>query len=612
MRAQFPHLRGLDGLRGLAVLAVVAYHFFGASAPGGFLGVDIFFVLSGFLICSLLIDESRHSPTSRPSLRGFWMRRFRRIVPVASFVLIVVVALAGAVGGDLSAGIAPQFFGSFLFVNNWVQVAQSQSYFSDTVPHIFGHYWSLGVEEQFYLIFPFIFLGFCRRGMRGIRALGWVAIVGALLSTVSMAVGFDPQQDPSRLYFGTDTHAMGLLLGVALAALLSSNREGEVFRTFSSPRARNFTAIAGLAALIGILCCVLWMHSQTAFTFRGGFLLASILTAVVVFAVVQGHYAAPGSLAHRFNYTLLGNSVLRSLGRWSFSIYLWHWPVWIFLTHTTAHPQWQHRTIAVAATCIISYLSWRYVELPASRFIGRPRRPIAWEDPREHNRVAYRVIMSLLVVISLGGAVVSLAHSNRPTLLEQQLAANEAKLKDKGHKKQNHPTTGVWAMDELTGEDMTAVGDSVMLASVDKLYEQFPGIYIDAAVSRGMPGILETLQTMAEHNELRPVVVLGVGTNDEVEPFEIAQVMRIVGPERLLVLTAPHGDRPWIADSIPTIFRAAKRYPNVVVADWNGAAIANPQTLAWDGIHPDGEGAYLYAREIRLAMDYFLQIRAHK
>ena len=208
---------GLDGLRGIAVLAVVIYHFFGDALPGGFLGVDIFFVLSGFLITALLVREL--GATGRISLKEFWRRRARRIIPASVTVLVVATAVAGFLGGDVQVGLVPQFLGSLFFANNWVQISQSHSYFADTTPQIFMHYWSLAIEEQFYVLWPLIFLGLlwvARRfgrsvssGDRAFRLPALVATVAGLASLLVMILLYNPDEDPSRVYFGTDTHAFG-------------------------------------------------------------------------------------------------------------------------------------------------------------------------------------------------------------------------------------------------------------------------------------------------------------------------------------------------------------------------------------------------------------------
>ncbi|MDO4908940.1 MAG: acyltransferase family protein [Corynebacterium sp.] len=612
---RFPHLLGLDGLRGLAVLSVLAYHIFARAVPGGFLGVDLFFVLSGFLISSLLIDELRH--TNRISLRHFWLRRIRRILPVATVVAFVATALAGLYGGDIGVGITKQFLGSLFFVNNWVQIAEAQSYFHSGSAHILSHYWSLGVEEQFYVVFPLIGFAFLlvkrhkRLNYPFIKwGLGALALIGAIASGIWMALGFNPESDPSRLYFGTDTHAFGLLLGVALACVLSCSNKPfigvpQVVRDGVAP-------VAIIATLIGYILCVLLMHWDSAFSFRGGIFLASVLAAIAIGGVALSYQSPKGTLGFLVGNTLLGNSVLRTLGKWSFSIYLWHWPIWVIISRENPNPHIAWRIWGCVLSILIAALSWRFIESPAMRTIGRPWRPINFENPKDQGRLAYRIFAVLLTCLLIVLAIHAVAQSNRPTALEEQLARAKAQVEAQSRSDHPHCNTGVWVLPAITGEDMSAIGDSVMLASVEKLYGQFPGIDIDAAVSRSMPEITDVVADWAHTGRLRPVVVLGVGTNDEVDPWEIDQVMAIVGPDRLVVMTAPYGNRPWIGASITNIFAAAEHYPNLVVADWNGQAIANPQDLAWDGIHPDGDGARLYGFAIAQAMDYFLQNRTHK
>ncbi|MDN6844724.1 MAG: acyltransferase, partial [Corynebacterium variabile] len=375
---------GLDGLRGIAVLAVVIYHFFGDALPGGFLGVDIFFVLSGFLITALLVREL--GATGRISLKEFWRRRARRIIPASVTVLVLATAIAGFIGGDVQVGLVPQFLGSLFFANNWVQISQSHSYFADTTPQIFMHYWSLAIEEQFYVLWPLIFLGllwaarrFGRRdssGDRTFRLPALFATVAGLASLLVMILLYNPDEDPSRVYFGTDTHAFGLLAGVVLALLVTTASPKAVDSwpllsptgASGMPTTRSrLTGAAGWTlgslAFLGLIAMLVLLPDTSPVTYRGGLFGASLLTVAVMMTVLRD--AGPVAWMMRIR-------PLRYFGERSFSLYLWHWPVIVFLEAKMQQPgsdtpDWLVGLIAVVISLVLSEASYRFVENPLRR-----------------------------------------------------------------------------------------------------------------------------------------------------------------------------------------------------------------------------------------------------
>lgn len=612
-RARLRQVKGLDGLRGLAVLAVVIYHFFGDILPGGYLGVDLFFVLSGFLITSLLVREYRVNNTI--SLKDFWIRRFRRILPAALVTLFIVTAIVTAIGGDIAVGIREQFLGTLFFVNNWTQIATSQSYFAENEVQVFAHYWSLAVEEQFYIIWPLVTLGIfvftqrrLRRSPRRVPML--VTALFAVLSAAAMALLFTPGEDPTRVYYGTDTHAFGLLIGAFLSLAVTSTRNDP--RVDSWPSAGKFEAriagAIGALALIGYVIQLLFMGDDLAVTYQGGLLLTSVLGVLMIWGVIR----ETGPLTWIFR-----TNVMRWLGQRSFSLYLWHWPVIMILRalfDADGHMdhKWILGLVAVPIALLISEISYQHVENPFRRRGYKQTwkdywasRPSFHEINEGFKKVAWPVV-PLLVVACVGGVVYGVVNSNDKTALEQELDQLQRMNQEANKGNAPAPATPPPPKEEkaaaVQGKDITAVGDSVMLAASEALNTNYPGIYIDADVSRHYTAGLEVLQQLNDSGQLRKNVFLGFGTNGPAFPGQLEEMINLIGPDRQIFMAMPYGDREWMAQSRQEVLDAAKTHDNVYIADWCGHAQSHQDLLFEDGVHPMPEGAQEYAKSFDEAL----------
>ncbi|HJQ29314.1 MAG TPA: acyltransferase family protein, partial [Rubrobacter sp.] len=380
---------GLDGLRALAVIAVLLYHADLAWIPGGFLGVEVFFVISGYLITALLLAEWRQR--GRIDLKTFWMRRARRLLPALYVLLVATLAFAVVFLPGEVAGLRGDVLAAFGYVTNWYLIFGQESYFEAVGrPSLLQHLWSLAVEEQFYLIWPVVLalgLGLGATRLRRRRVLT-IALVGATLSAVAMALLYVPGLDPSRIYYGTDTRATGLLCGAALAFLWSP---GERYRPAEARHHRlklpdrgrfrrrwGWTApfmldVVGLAALGGLVWFCLHLGEFDPLLYRGGFALVALTTAATIMAVVHPYT--------RIGSRLLGSTPLRWVGVRSYSIYLWHWPVFMVTRPELDVPieGWSLLALRLAVTVALADLSYRYIETPVRRgALGH-----AWRTLRE-------------------------------------------------------------------------------------------------------------------------------------------------------------------------------------------------------------------------------------
>ena len=631
-------LAGLDGLRAIAVLLVVVYHAVPSTLVGGYLGVDVFFVISGFLITGLLLRE--RTSTGRIRLGRFWIRRARRLLPALILLLVVVTFTAALIGGDLVAGLPAQLFGAATFSSNWVAVATGADYIQLTSPDLYRNLWSLAVEEQFYLLWPIAMLALALVPSRSVR----VVLIAALAAASAIAMAVLPS-GASRLYYGTDTHAFGLLMGAALAVALSGRfaadaRAGDAdARTVSArlmppPGTRRphrillvLIDLLGLSALVGIVLIGATLAWTDPRALGGGIALASALTVVVIAAATT-----PGSW---FGHAL-DVPPLRWIGERSYGLYLWHWPVLVIVAvlvgarDGSGAPWWVVPAIALPIAVIATVLSYRFVETPIRRFGLRGALDRLSARSPAVRRTAWTLIAAAAVASLLTASLVATddGRSDAQAAIERgeaALAALESAAPTNGPGETAAPSpaptasaTGAPSPDlspdspmlvarpgmrppppsVATGPEISAIGDSVMLASAPELAAAFPGIAIDATVSRHMDSALDLIWAQLAAGTLRPVVVLALGTNSGFDPAMLPAISDAIGPDRQLVLVSAQAPRDWIAGNNQAMRDFALRMRVVELADWYTAIQPRLDVLASDDVHPGPTGAAIYAQSV--------------
>jgi peptidoglycan/LPS O-acetylase OafA/YrhL len=678
-RAVSARAPGLDGVRALAVLAVLAFHQNISIVPAGFLGVDVFFVLSGYLITDLLAGQ--WDAGGRIDLRGFWTRRAARLLPALAVMVLAVTAAVAVIAPDQASALRPALLGALSYTSNWWQAAGHQSYFATFgPPPPLQHLWSLAVEEQFYLLWPLVLAAVVRLRSRALRAaLAWL---GAVASAAAMAAMYVPGSDPSRVYYGTDTHASALLIGAALALTWPLPRLAA-----APPRLAAQLDAAGVAGLMLLAWATGHFAGADPAVYPAGLILAALAAGCVVVAAA-GHGVVAAMLSWR---------PLTWLGIRSYGIYLWHWPV-IALGAAVSSPGGTGIRAHVAETAlpiVLAALSWRWIEMPVMRdglrSLLRARRTCLAGSVTATRQSALRarpvtIMVAVLLVTAVAGYGV--LHPAGGLTLPDQLAAG-ARISAATRARPAAPgrpgwpaPLGAWPAAARTsgrpagwpvtnaasiatgpairvitgmtrhaaprtaapghavrhmpgrtvarratragmstpraaagrrrrvatrhrhvhGTSVTAIGDSVMLAAASGLQAALPGIYIDALVSRQMSAGLDVLRGLAESGGLRRIVVVGLGTNGTVTGAQLRQLMAIAGPHRRLVLVNTFVPRPWQDEVNGALAAAARRHPNVVVANWHGA-IEHRVRLLWDdGVHPRTPGGLLYARVVRAAI----------
>jgi peptidoglycan/LPS O-acetylase OafA/YrhL len=571
---RFPYLPGIDALRALAVLAVFLYHARVDWMPGGFLGVDVFFVISGYLITSLLLREFRGS--DHIELGRFWLRRARRLLPAVGVLIAVTMVAAAILEPDRIDQLRGDALASLAYFANWHFVFVEQSYFEQfQQPSLFTHLWSLSVEEQFYLFWPLIFAAGMKLFGRNRLLLGVCA--GALGSVALAWVLFDPSGDASRVYYGTDTHAVGLLAGVALALVWSPV---ELRRRRTGPLVGPILDVVGVLALAYVVLSFLHVHDYDLALWHGGYLWLALVTALLI--AVLAHPAA------RLG-RLLGTTPVLWLGLRSYSFYLWHWPV-LALTQPgvdVSLPRGVLIPLQLIAVLALADLSYRFVELPFRGKAKLPGLPDGWL------RVARpALLVSVLAIIAVvGWSGLSGGGSHRVETAAASTAAS-ARVEAKA----------VAARSPQGPPRIIALGDSVMIGAEQKLAGRLgPGFSMSAHIGRQASDFVEIVRRLRRGGHHPDAVIIQMGNNGPLYGDDMAAIQLATANVGHLFLVNDHAPVSWLAESNHALAEAAENWPHTTLIDWKGAA-ESEDGLLWDDTHLTPAGAGVYARLISAAI----------
>lgn len=632
------YMPGIDGLRAIAVVAVLLYH---ASIPfmaGGFLGVEVFFVISGYLITRLLLSEWQASGTI--NLGRFWLRRARRLLPAVYVLILAVLLFAVLVLPEEVAALRWDALAAALYTNNWYQIFSQLSYFEAIGrPSLLRHLWSLAVEEQFYVICP-ILLVLCLRWMkdRSIRLLPLLCLICAAASTLLMAGLYQPDADPSRIYYGTDTRASGFLIGAALAAWVMQQP------TMVTRRWRGIVIdVVGLLSLGGLALCFVVINEIHPMLYLGGFALVAILSAVAIIAA--DHPAA------RLVPALLRPAILRWIGLRSYSIYLWHWSIYMVTRPGMDVPLDGFPLLALrlALTFVLAELSYRYIEQPIrDGALGR-----LWMRTRSATTLRARVTTVLLSVTAavsltvLGSSVIAaqpmevpaeyaevddvavstpINSVSEPTQTVVALATAATTPPPTSGVQQTvtpTPSVGKSMMPTATpvirrtdsasiavtrtkvvtnvlgaGARITAIGDSVMLGARRELRTKFNMIIVDAEVSRQAVAATKILRSYQEAGTLGSVVIIHIGNNGFVTARQFDDMLSVLREVPHVVVLTLQVPRRWQDPNNTVIREGVKKANNTHLVEWHDATALNPKLFVSDGVHLQAAGRQLYVEMI--------------
>ncbi len=629
------HIQGLDGIRALAVLAVIFFHadihhFVG----GGFLGVDVFFTLSGFLITSLLLAELKKN--NGIDFLRFYIRRFKRLLPALYALLLLASIYTYIFAPDAIEALRRDIPAALLYYSNLWQLLDQQSYFEGFGrPHALQHLWSLAIEEQFYIVWPVLLLLLYR--LRRVLPL-FVSIAALALASAAWMWWLAEARQipiaaaPERLYLASDTHVHGLLFGALLASFYRPNTLRQAWQT-------KMVALLGGVALLYLLLALWFLTEAEPFLYRGGFVGVAFATMLLI--------VSASSPNQPINY-LFKNKGLDWIGKRSYALYLWHWPVFVYLRpgEELSSNIYLAFAIRLALTFVLAELSYRWVEQP----IRRAR----WRDLRWPRRSAYGLGLSLMAaaiavlymprnlhflpmpeqdimpiasdaeVLAQAAAgkrhaVSAMSHSLAivaPAPEEGQAAlgpssavsfvdldAQSEQVLDEAAQQfgaYQLEADAVWqaqtgAAPLVQVSAITALGDSVMLGARPALARRLPISYMDAQVGRQASGLLKVLREMKAKQAISPLVLIHIGTNGYIYEANLRKILGLLEDAEKVLLINIFADRRWAADNNALLQRFALEYPNVEVLDWESRASAHPEYFVKDGVHLNSAGMAAYA-----------------
>ena len=607
------YITGLDGIRAIAVIMVLAYHLKLALFKSGFLGVTVFFVLSGYLITGILISEVEEEGTI--DLKNFWLRRIRRLVPAVMSMAVVIIFVSAVVNRIIFTKGCKDFLASVLGFNNWWQIFNKVSYFEAAgVPSPFTHCWSLAIETQFYLIYPLILLGIYKlvksrgegRAKRGLLFAG-VTLLLALISVILMIVLFDPQQDASRVYYGTDTRAFSLLFGALLAILWE-------YRMVPRRLSASVNMVLGSVSFAVLLVMTIAINGSSNFWYRGGQFFGTILTVLMVYAV-----SGRKTWLSRF----LSNPVLKWIGDRSYSIYMWHYPI-ILLISKGIKASWWITLIEIVLSVVLAELSYRFIETPIRHgIIGEylnilRSRPKSRQEKKRQIQVARRSLKvmagTFVLTVSLILCMVFVPKKNAlDTLQKRETKAKEtgkmteeqlAKQKANGSESDDTICTADLTDDEiLEGLNLLLIGDSIAVDVTDDFYEMFPNSVSDTKIGRITSLGKQVLDSYIDEKKWEGEGVIFASLSNSPINGELEDIREKIGKDMPLFLTTvriPH--ETFEEESNSKIKKFVEENDHTYLIDWYAASEGHDEYFDADDTHLLPAGAKAYAKCIKEAV----------
>ena len=571
IRKSTRHISSIDGLRAIAVTAVVLYHLGISWIPGGFLGVDLFFVISGYVITRLILDSINQS--SALDLRAFYAARIRRIYPGFLFMVISTIIFIGVWAPEAIKRFLSDLPYALSGTINWALVARNQDYF-ETIgrPPLLQHTWSLAVELQFYLIWPIILLTVLKYfGKKNIARIALIIAIisGTILFLVSLQLDQANSAKVSHIYFGTDTHSLGLFLGSALAvSWIPQNLSANITR-----RAQDVIDGIGVVGLLGLISTFLFIDESNASLYQIAFPLAAIFGCLVIISLVHP--------ASRFA-PIISTPPFRWIGQRSYGIYIWHWVIFQVTRPSVdlSGETWALYLARVLLVLALADISLRWVEIPFRQ--GQVQtwfRGMKYRSSKERVRQQLSVLVSIIAVLAVTTSI-SVSAINKSNQISQvineELTDQEESPVDLGS------TTGLWV-----------TGDSVILGIRSKLENKEHISLVNARVGRQAPELLAVMQVDQSSVPSSPVI-FNLGNNNALSEQTVVEIFEVIKNQPQIIVVNTAVPRPWRDSNNAIISKVASNYANVKLVDWYQISKDRPELFAPDGVHLSPMGSDVY------------------
>ncbi|CAB4904201.1 unannotated protein [freshwater metagenome] len=565
------HISSIDGLRAIAVTAVVLYHLGISWIPGGFLGVDLFFVISGYVITRLILDSINQS--SALDLRAFYAARLRRIYPGFLFMVVCTILFIGVWAPEAIKRFLSDLPYALTGTINWLLVARHQDYF-ETIgrPPLLQHTWSLAVELQFYLIWPIILLTILKYfGKRNIARIALIIAIisGTALFFVSLQLDQSNAQQVSHIYFGTDTHSLGLFLGSALAvSWIPQNLSADIEK-----RAQDVIDGIGVVGLLGLISTFLFIDETNASLYRIAFPLAGIFGCLVIISLVHP--------ASRFA-PIISTAPFRWVGQRSYGIYIWHWVIFQVTRPSVdlSGQTWALYLARVLLVLALADISLRWVEIPFRQGLVQTWfRGMKYRSAKVKLRQQISVLLSIITVLVITTSISVQAIDKSNQIVQE---SNQQQIDQNQSDADLGSTTGLWV-----------TGDSVILGIRSKLENKEHISLVNARVGRQAPELLAVMQVDQSSVPQSPVI-FNLGNNNALTEQTVIDIFEVVKNQPQIIVVNTAVPRPWRDANNAIISRVASRYMNVKLVDWARVSNGRPELFAPDGVHLSPTGSDVY------------------
>lgn len=557
------YMPGLDGLRAVAVIAIIIYHLNPRWLPGGFLGVDTFFVISGYLITSLLLREYYNTRTI--DLKNFWIRRFRRLIPAVFFMIGVVITYVLIFESEIIRTVKEDGIAAFVYMSNWWYIIEDVSYFEASEPRPLMHLWSLAIEEQFYIIWPVILLVMVLK-FNNYKHIMLAVFSMTLISLLWMMFLALPYEDNSRVYFGTDTRLQTLLLGVLLAFIWPPFK----LKRDIGRKIKLWIDSIGIGALMILTIFFITVDDSSHWIYYGGLYLITLVTLLLIASSVHPSTVLP---------KILGNPLFLWIGTRSYSLYLWHYPIIVLINLNFVQGQVPFYIILfqILLTVLCAEISYRWIETPFRRYGFKA----VWPAAKQRLRLIVTALVSVVSLFVMTGLFDSLhvdVNENRQTnfLSEQHAHTGDEEGPDEALNLQE--TTPLF------------IGDSIMVNVGEALQKRIPNAVIDGEVGRQVRDTLELVEDKYdEYGGSDDIIVIQLGTNGTFTEEELDALISAFGEAKIYFVNT-RVPRSWETSVNENLEEAEKQHNNVTIIDWHSHSEGKTEYFSTDGVHLLPEG----------------------